>query len=366
MTDDDRLQEDQVLVDSNRPPIPPYDVGRGQSVLVTGGAGYIGSRLVRDLLGRGYHVRVLDNLLYGGESIADLDGHPCFELIVDDFRSQIVVDAALRGAEAVVHLGAIVGDPACALDQDFTIQTNLEATQLLIAGAKRAGIRRFLFASTCSVYGASDGVLDETSALSPVSLYAHTKMASEEAVLAAKDDVFAPVNLRFATVYGVSHRPRFDLVVNLLTAKAVTEGQITIHGGEQWRPFVHVADIASSIVLALEAPVDGVSGETFNVGSTDENYHLSKIGELIADLVPSADVLTNDQIHDRRNYFVNFHKLRDRLGFRPAHTVRSGIVEVVDLVTLGHIGSYQDARYHNHRSLTEIVPERRGLVSDGD
>jgi len=366
MTDDDRLQEDQVLVDSNRPPIPPYDVGRGQSVLVTGGAGYIGSRLVRDLLGRGYHVRVLDNLLYGGESIADLDGHPCFELIVDDFRSQIAVDAALRGAEAVVHLGAIVGDPACALDQDFTIQTNLEATQLLIAGAKRAGIRRFLFASTCSVYGASDGVLDETSALSPVSLYAHTKMASEEAVLAAKDDVFAPVNLRFATVYGVSHRPRFDLVVNLLTAKAVTEGQITIHGGEQWRPFVHVADIASSIVLALEAPVDGVSGETFNVGSTDENYHLSKIGELIADLVPSADVLTNDQIHDRRNYFVNFHKLRDRLGFRPAHTVRSGIVEVVDLVTLGHIGSYQDARYHNHRSLTEIVPERRGLVSDGD
>jgi len=116
----------------------------------------------------------------------------------------------------------------------------------------------------------------------------------------------------------------------------------------------------------LEAPVDAVSGETFNVGSTDENYQLSKIGELIADLVPSADVLTNEQIHDRRNYFVNFQKLRDRLGFKPAHTVRSGIEEVVNLVTLGHIGSYQDARYSNHRFLTEIAPERRGLVGAGD
>ena len=349
----------EILSDSSR------GVGSGQTVLVSGGAGYIGSTLVRDLLGRGYAVRVLDNLLYGGESIADLDGHPRFELIVDDFRDEGVVNAALRGADAVVHLGAIVGDPACAMDQDFTLETNLEATKLLIDGARRAGVRRFLFASTCSVYGASDGELDETSPVNPVSLYAQTKVASESDLLAAADDTFAPVNLRFATVYGVSHRPRFDLVVNLLTAKAVTEGQITIHGGEQWRPFVHVADVASSMVLALEAPVELVSGEIFNVGSSDENYQLSQIGELIADLVPSADVVTNDQIHDRRNYFVNFQKLQDRLGFRPAHTVRSGIEELVNLVTLGHIGSYQDARYSNHRFLSEIAPERRSHLGAG-
>jgi len=336
------------------------------TILVTGGAGYIGSRLVRDLLGRGYHVRVLDNLLYGGDSITDLAGHPRFELMVDDFRRLLAVETAVRSVDAVVHLGAIVGDPACAIDPDFTIQTNLAATQLLVDQAKMAGVRRFVLASTCSVYGASDDELDERSALHPVSLYANTKIAAEEALAAVRDDALGWTVLRFATVYGKSNRPRFDLVVNLLTAKAVTEGRITIHGGEQWRPFVHVDDISRSIVLALEAPADLVSGETFNVGSTDENYQLSKIGELIAELVPSAEVVTNAQIHDHRNYYVNFDKLRDRLGFQPAHTVRSGIAEVVDLVTLGHIGSYQDARYSNHRFLTEIAPERRSLVGAGD
>ena len=334
-------------------------------VLVTGGAGYIGSQLVRDLLDDGYRVRVIDNLLYGGEPIAHLAGHPRFELHVGDVRDEIAVEAALRDADAVVHLGAIVGDPACSLDEDFTLQTNLEATQLLIRKAKAHGVRRFVFASTCSVYGASDGELDEGSALNPVSLYAHTKIFSEEALNAAVDDRFAPTILRFATVYGVSHRPRFDLVVNLLTAKAVTERRITIHGGEQWRPFVHVADIARSIALVLASPVDAVAGQTFNVGATGENYHLSTIGDLIAEIVPSAEVVTNPNIQDRRNYYVNFEKIRG-IGFETSHTVRSGIEEVRDLVALGAIGDYHDPRYNNHRFLSLLDPGRRSLAGSGD
>jgi len=311
-------------------------------------------------------VRVIDNLLYGGEAIADLAGHARFELMVDDFRRARAVEAAVRGVEAIVHLGAIVGDAACAVDQDFTVQTNLDATRILIARAKSAGVRRFLLASTCSVYGASEGELDERSPLNPVSLYADTKIAAEEALKTAQDVDFGSTSLRFATLYGISSRPRFDLAVNLLTARAVAEGRITIHGGDQWRPFVHVDDVARATVLALEAPLEAIAGEVFNIGSTDENYRLSRVGEIIAEVVPGVEVGTNHQLHDRRSYNVNFDKLRDRLGFRASHTVRSGVEEVRDLIALGRIGDYRDPRHDNFRYLTEVAAHRRLPVSARD
>lgn len=337
-----------------------------QHILVTGGAGYIGSSLVRELLSQGHRVRVLDSLLYGVEPIQEYLKNPNLELVVDDFRREIAVASALDGVDGVIHMGAIVGDPACALDEDFAIQTNLEATQLISRLAKQRGIQRFIFASTCSVYGASDGELDEQSALHPVSLYANTKIASEQEILSAAGDGFEPVVLRFATVYGASNRPRFDLVVNLLTAKAVTEGRITIHGGDQWRPFVHVEDIVQAITLAYDAPSQVVAGEIFNVGSTRENYKLSDIGTIIQELIPDAQVVTNEQIVDRRNYYVNFDKLRDRLGFEARFTVRLGVEEMRDRLKLGLIGDYHNPRFNNFRYLSETVPERRQLVGAGD
>ena len=210
--------------------------GNRDLVLVTGAAGYIGSLLVRHLLRLSYRVRALDSLIYGDAAIREVLGHPQLELIVGDARQHDVAAKAIEGVDAVVHLSALVGDPACAIDSDFTIETNFEAARSIGELAKCAGVPRLIFASSCSVYGASSGTLDESSDLNPVSLYAETKIVAERTLLATGDTGFAPVVLRFATVYGMSPRPRFDLAVNLLTARATTEGQITVFGGDQWRP----------------------------------------------------------------------------------------------------------------------------------
>ncbi len=336
-------------------------------VLVTGAAGYIGSILVRRLLNRGYHVRVLDRLMYGDDAIRDILSHPRLEMVVADFRDRMVVARAVQGVSSVIHLGAIVGDPACAIDEDFTIGTNFEATRVIADAARRAGVGRFVFGSTCSVYGASAETLDETSALNPVSLYANTKIAAERALLDMADADFAPVIMRFATAYGHSYRPRYDLAVNVMTAKAVTDGQITIHGGDQWRPFVHVDDIARALVLALEAPIETVAGETFNVGSDEQNHQLKEVGEIIQRLIPHAAVLTNDLVTDKRNYFVQFTKIRETLGFTPLHTLAESIVEMKEALDTGEVRDYQDRRYNNYQFLTQIVREvarqRRPLVT---
>jgi len=324
-------------------------------VLVTGAAGYIGSILVRRLLDRGYHVRVLDRLMYGDDAIHDILSHPRLEMVAADFRDQMVVAHAVQGVSAVIHLGAIVGDPACAIDGDFTIGTNFEATRIIADAAKRAGIERFVFGSTCSVYGASAETLDETSALNPVSLYANTKIAAERALLDLRDADFAPVIMRFATAYGHSYRPRYDLAVNVMTAKAVKDGRITIHGGDQWRPFVHVDDITRALVLALEAPIAKVAGETFNVGSDEQNHQLKEVGEIIQRLIPQAAVLMNDLVTDKRNYYVQFTKIRETLGFTPTHTLESSIVEMKEALDTGEVPDYRDRRYNNHQYLSQII-----------
>ncbi len=253
-----------------------------QHVLVIGGAGYIGSALVPKLLDQGYRVRLLDLLLFGKEPISGVLNHPRLELVQADFRRVDEVVRAMRDVDAVIHLGAIVGDPACALDKDLTIEVNLMATRMIAEVAKGCGVKRFIFASTCSVYGASDEILDEGSALNPVSLYARSKIASEQVLLAIADEHFDPVILRFGTIYGLSRRIRFDLVVNLLAAKAVVEHHITIFGGDNWRPFVHVDDAALAIQKVLDAPQALVSQQTFNVGSDEQNYTIQQVGATIS------------------------------------------------------------------------------------
>jgi nucleoside-diphosphate-sugar epimerase len=321
-------------------------------VLVIGGAGYIGSVLVRKLLDHGYSVTVLDALLYGDESIRDLYGRPDFELIHDDMRNVEAVVRAMQYADAVVHLGALVGDPACALDEKLALEINLAATRMIAEVARGFGIQRFIFASTCSVYGASDQLLDERSALNPVSLYARTKIDSERVLLALNDDRFAPIILRFATVYGLSPRPRFDLVVNLLAAQAVCEKRITIFGGNQWRPFIHVNDAAEAILKCLEAPLHAVKGQIFNVGSDDQNYQIAQLGDLIKKLIPDVEVIRQGEDTDRRNYRVSFAKIRKHLGFTPRYTVADGILEIKAAIEAGRIRDYRDARYSNYKTLS--------------
>lgn len=322
-----------------------------KTVLVVGGSGYIGSALLRKLLDNGYRVRVLDALMFSAEPIADMLDNPNLELVEGDFRRVDRVVEAMAGIDTVVHLGAIVGDPACELDHDLTIKTNLVATRMVAEIARAAGVRRMIFASTCSVYGAGDKILNEDSALSPVSLYAKTKIACEEVLRPMASDQFAPVILRFGTTYGLSGRTRFDLVVNLLTAKAIKEGEITIYGGDQWRPFVHVDDVAAAVLAAVAAPTSTVHNKVFNVGSDEQNMTIRQVGEMIGSIVESAEVVELGMDGDRRDYRVDFSRIREELDFHPAWTVEMGIRQVLDAVESGAVQNYQDAKYSNVQSL---------------
>ena len=323
-------------------------------VLVTGGAGYIGAILTRLLLADGYQVRILDAMLYGSHSLAALESDPAVELLVGDTRDARLVSDAMREVDAVVHLGELVGDPACALEPATTYAINYEATRNVAEQARDYGVRRLVYPSSCSVYGATDEVVDEESTLNPVSLYADTKVDAEAAISLVSPHV-ETVTLRLATVYGISPRPRFDLVVNQFAARGVVERDIAVHGGDQWRPFVHVADAAQFMKLCLEAPAATVAGQTFNVGSDKQNHTIGQIAELVRLQTPDATVRV-EPIEDRRNYRVSFAKARQELGFRPRHDVTDGIRDVQLAVLDGSVADYRDPRHSNVLSLQGGIP----------
>ncbi|MCS1411967.1 MAG: dTDP-glucose 4,6-dehydratase [Verrucomicrobia subdivision 3 bacterium] len=337
------------------------DLGRGAEadhVLVIGGAGYIGSALLPKLLEAGYRVRLLDAFLFGEEPIKEFVGHERLEIIKGDFRQVDKVVEAMRGVGLVVHLGGLVGDLACAHDEGLTIEINLAAVRLIADVAKAHKVERFIFASTCSVYGANDVILDERSMLDPVSLYASSKIASEKVLHEVSDESFKPIIVRFGTIYGFSGRIRFDLVVNLLTAKAVREGRITLFGGEQWRPFVHVDDAAKGVLSMLMAPGELVNGEVFNVGSDGQNYTLEQVGRKIQEIVPSAEIVDMGNDSDRRNYRVSFAKIRERLQFEPSWTLEAGIAQVKESLESGVIEDYTESRYSNARTIFDEKASR--------
>lgn len=323
-----------------------------RNVLVVGGAGFVGSVLIPKLLDRGYNVRVMDSLVYGDEGIRHLNGRPRFQMVDGDLRSLESIVRCSRDADAVVHLGALVGDPACALDENLTLEINLKATRNLAEVARGIGVRRFIFASTCSVYGATDELLDETSGLGPVSLYARSKMESEQMTLALDNHAFSTVALRFGTFYGLSPRPRFDLIVNMLVAKAIHDNEITIFGGDQWRPFLHVDDGAEAIVRCLKAPGETVKGQIFNVGSDDQNYTLRQIAEEIARAIAGVRVVYKKKAEVEASYRVSFDKIRRLLEFVPRNTLAEGIEQIAAAIQGGEVSHYLDARYSNIKSLT--------------
>lgn len=322
-------------------------------MLVIGGAGYIGSALLPKLLKRGYHVRLLDLFLFGKEPIANVVGHPNLEIVHADFRNIDKIVESMRGMDEVIHLGAIVGDPACSLDQELTVEVNLMATRMIAEVAKGSGISRFYFASTCSVYGACDYILDERSGVNPISLYARSKLASEKILMNMASDSFSPVILRFGTVYGLSGRTRFDLIINLLTAKAVREGKITVFGGGQWRPFLHVDDVGLAVLNATEAPTSLIHGQIFNVGSNEQNYQLMDIAYLIQKTAPKAEVVDMGADTDFRNYRVDFTKIRTKLQFSPQWTVEGGIEQVIAALENGEVTDYREPMYSNVKFLSE-------------
>jgi nucleoside-diphosphate-sugar epimerase len=317
-------------------------------VLVTGGAGYIGSTLVPMLLAEGNQIRVVDALLHGGESLLGCLGHPAFEFVRGDLTETGVVMRAVAGIEAVVHLAAIVGDPACARQPGRAHAVNLEASLALLDAARKADVKRFVFASTCSNYGRMKDPLsyvDETSDLAPVSLYAETKVGFERALLA--ENGFAATPLRFATVYGVSARMRFDLTVNEFTMEMLTKGRLVVFGEQFWRPYIHVRDAARAVAMVLGAAEEAVAGRVFNVGATAENYRKKDLVELIRPHAPLAAVEFVHRDEDPRDYRVSFERVRGDLGFQTTRSVADGIAEVAALVRSGVIDDFGAARWRN-------------------
>jgi nucleoside-diphosphate-sugar epimerase len=357
---------DAVDRDGGAPPARPglrlaRAAPRNRLVLVTGGAGYIGSHVVRKLLERGHRVRVVDSLLYGSHGLATVLGHPRLELMEGDVRHIRTMTLATKGVDAVIALAAIVGDAACELDADETLSTNLEATSLLAEACERAGVRRLVFASSCSVYGANGAlVLNEGSWLNPVSIYARSRLRSEKILLQRADGLGVTI-LRLSTVFGLSPRMRLDLLVNTFTAHAVATGRIRVFGGSQYRPNLHVQDAAEAFISAAESPEEKAAGEIFNVGDNDQNHTVLDIARLVQAELPRIEVELVDASTDTRDYRVGFDKIQNVLGFRARYTVSQGIREMIVALHNGEIQEPNADVYHNYRYLKANGFERSSV-----
>jgi len=334
---------------------------RRRAVLVVGGAGYIGSVLVRKLLADGWAVRVLDAFLYGRQSLAGLEGD--IDIVTGDAKNIDTLVEAVEGVDAVVYLAELVGDPAVAQAPQTALKTNYLAVTALAQLCEYLNINRFVYTSSCSVYGASanpDEFLTELSATAPVSLYGKIKLMVEEAVLSMArrpNQLFAPTILRLGTVHGCSPRARFDLVVNTLAKHAATRGAIDLFGGEQWRPHVHVGDVARAIVSVLDAPLEAVRAEIFNVGDSEQNYTINALGDLVAEAFPEMTTNRMNSAVDARNYRVNCDKLRDTLNYKIETNVAAGVRELKAALESGDLGDLDQPAYSNLRTVQDLAFE---------
>jgi nucleoside-diphosphate-sugar epimerase len=329
-------------------------------VLVTGHNGYIGSVLVPMLAGAGHEVTGLDTFYYEDCTFGPERAAP-EQTIRGDIRDVEAGD--LEGFDAVVHLAALSNDPLGDLRAEVTYDINFGASVRLAQRAKDAGVARFVFSSSCSLYGASgDDVLDEGAVFNPVTPYGESKVWAERDIVPLADDDFSPTFLRNATGYGTSPRLRTDVVVNNLVGHAVTTGQVLLQtDGSQWRPLVHIADISRAFLAVLEAPRDAVHAEAFNVGSTAENYRIRDVAEIIERIVPDARVtLSGDVGPDLRNYRVSCDKFAEQVGFQTEWTVERGVREALDAFVRDGL-TYEDLTGPR----TQRLPRIRQLVDDG-
>ena len=323
-------------------------------ILLTGGSGYLGSVLTRKLLTNGHHVRILDNFLFGKGSLKDIQDNKKLELVTGDIRDLSIVGKSLKNIDAVIHLASIVGTQSAELDSKVSTEINFMATRNIAELCKIYKIKQFIFASTCSVYGAQpDLLIAENSEVDPMDSYGLSKFQSERAILQTYD---YPTILRLGTLFGASHRMRFDLAINLFIAQAMNKEKLTVFGGEQWRPFLHVDDAAEAFSFAVENKMEG----TYNV--VWKNLTISEMAKDVKKLIPAQVALSKDII-DKRDYRVSGKKL-ERFGFKAKKDIAYAAKEFKSKI-LEDVENYKQDRYSNYKSFFNSKSIQRKVYTQG-
>ena len=316
--------------------------------------GYIGSVLSEQLIEKNYKVTCVDKLDFGSDSLVSLKKNDNFELYNIDINNVNDFEKILKKKKyhAVMHLAAVVGDPACSLNPEISKKTNWQASKWLIDKCIELNIERFIFASTCSNYGKMsdpNSFVDENSPLAPVSLYAELKVKVEKYILEKieRDSDFCPTILRFSTVFGLSNRMRFDLTVNEFVKELYNKKKLIVYGEQFWRPYCHVRDFAQAYISVLDAPKELVSFNVYNVGDTSENYTKQMIVDRIKKKIEGCSIEYIKKIEDPRDYRVNSDKIKKELSFTITKTVQDGIDEIITELNNKKFGETDDQKYYN-------------------
>ena len=324
------------------------------SILITGGAGYVGSVLVKKLVNLNYDVRVIDSLVFGNDGISSLINDGKIQFFNLDIRETEKISSVIQDVDCVVHLAAIVGEPLCKKIPDAAKQINEFATKNLINICKNNNVNRFIFASTCSNYGSSENMVNESSPVMPLSLYSECKVNSEKFILEKNNENFDTCVLRCATAHGLSPRMRFDLLVQEFIRDAIVDKKISIFGADFWRPLVHVKDMADACISAINAQSELISGQIYNVGHDNENYTKIKLAEIIKEFITDVEIEIIESKKDPRNYKVSFEKIKNSLNFKPKFSVRDSVIEILENIESGKIDP-RDSEFSNMSKLTEKI-----------
>lgn len=340
----------------------PSDTYPAEHILITGGAGYIGSALTGVLLSQGYHVSVIDTLAHGGDSLLGFIGQPRFTFFRGDVSQPGVIKEGVQIAQmggapplrTLVHLAGIVGFPACAAaGRERSFEQNVDAVKRAFEQSDQLNAERFIFSSTYSNYGVAPNgeLVDESSDLSPQSIYAESKIAAEEYLLSARDAGCAPLIFRFATLFGTSPRTRFDLMVNQFVLEGYTKRKLLIYQREFSRSFIHIKDILDGILLGIEAQEDRIRGEIFNLGDESGNFTKDEIVDAIRGQLPDIEVTYKELFFDgdMRDIRVSFAKVRKVLGFKSKRALSDGVSEILHLLQSGLVEDPYHEKYWNAR-----------------
>ena len=325
-----------------------------QSILVTGGAGYVGSILTNELVKKNYDVKVVDSLVYGDAGISSLIDQNKIEFFNLDIRDSSKIASILKNVDCVIHLAAIVGEPLCKKIPEAAKQINEIATKNLVNLCKSNNVKRFIFASTCSNYGSSLKIVDESSPVKPLSLYSECKVNSEKYILENNSNKFQTCILRFATAHGLSPRMRFDLLVQEFLRDALVDKKISIFGEDFWRPLIHVDDMANACISVVDASSNIISGQIFNVGGSNENYTKKQLASIIQKHISDIKIEIVKSKTDPRNYKVSFDKIKRILNFQPKRTVENSVVEILSKIEDGTVDPRQSEFSNMSKLTTEI------------